>query len=102
MPAAPRPAYPDAERLPLVDTLHGHAVADPYRWLEDAADPRTEAWSKTQDALFTEARDRPGPARSTCATGSPSWSEPASSRPPCGAVTGSSSCVGAPTRSTRS
>ena len=56
MPDAPRPTYPDAERLPLVDTLHGHAVPDPYRWLEDAADPRTEAWSKTQDALFAEAR----------------------------------------------
>ncbi len=57
MPRAPRPTYPDAERLPLVDTLHGHAVPDPYRWLEDAADARTQAWSKTQDALFAAARD---------------------------------------------
>ncbi|HUV47766.1 MAG TPA: prolyl oligopeptidase family serine peptidase [Actinomycetes bacterium] len=57
MPDAARPAYPNAERLPLVDTLHGHEVADPYRWLEDADDPRTEEWSKDQDALFTAARD---------------------------------------------
>lgn len=26
-------------------------VADPYRWLEDAEDPRTVAWSQTQDDL---------------------------------------------------
>ncbi len=57
MPDAARPAYPDAERLPLVDTLHGHEVADPYRWLEDADDPRTEEWSKDQDALFSAARN---------------------------------------------
>lgn len=57
MPDAARPSYPDAERLPLVDTLHGHEVADPYRWLEDANDPRTEEWSKDQDVLFAAARD---------------------------------------------
>lgn len=44
--------YPDAERLDLVDDLHGHRVADPYRWLEDAADARTGAWSAAQDELF--------------------------------------------------
>lgn len=47
--------YPSAERLDLVEQLHGHAVADPYRWLEDPRDPRTESWSQAQDAL---ARDR--------------------------------------------
>ena len=47
-----RPApYPDAERLELVEELHGHRVADPYRWLEDPDDPRTVAWSATQDRL---------------------------------------------------
>ncbi|MGH3567835.1 MAG: hypothetical protein ACRDRH_17760 [Pseudonocardia sp.] len=29
-------AYPEAERLDLVQDLHGHRVVDPYRWLEDA------------------------------------------------------------------
>ncbi|HEX5813562.1 MAG TPA: prolyl oligopeptidase family serine peptidase [Pseudonocardia sp.] len=45
------PAYPRAERLDLVDHLHGRAVADPYRWLEDPDDPRTREWSAAQDAL---------------------------------------------------
>ncbi len=43
--------YPTAERLPLVEQLSGRWVADPYRWLEDAADPRTIAWSAAEDAL---------------------------------------------------
>jgi prolyl oligopeptidase len=43
--------YPDAPRLDLVEDLHGRAVADPYRWLEDAADPRTASWSAAQDEL---------------------------------------------------
>jgi prolyl oligopeptidase len=45
------PAYPRAERLDLVDHLHGRPVADPYRWLEDPDDPRTCEWSAAQDAL---------------------------------------------------
>ena len=45
------PAYPQAERLDLVDHLHGRPVADPYRWLEDPDDPRTREWSAAQDAL---------------------------------------------------
>ena len=45
------PAYPRAERLDLVDHLHGRAVADPYRWLEDPDDPRTREWSTAQDTL---------------------------------------------------
>ncbi len=46
--------YPEAPRLDLVEDLHGHRVADPYRWLEDPADPRTEAWSRAQDALTAD------------------------------------------------
>ncbi len=52
-----RPQYPEAERLDLVEQLHGRDVADPYRWLEDADDPRTHAWSAAQDELFTAERD---------------------------------------------
>jgi prolyl oligopeptidase len=46
--------YPEAPRLDLVEDLHGHPVADPYRWLEDAADPRTRAWTEAQDAVTAE------------------------------------------------
>ena len=58
------PAYPPAERLDLVDDLHGRAVADPYRWLEDPDDPRTRAWSAAQDALArAHLDDLPGRER---------------------------------------
>ena len=46
--------YPDAPRLDLVEDLHGHRIADPYRWLEDPADPRTVAWTGAQDALAAD------------------------------------------------
>lgn len=39
----------------LVETLHGHAVADPYRWLEDADDPEVIAWAGAQQARTEEA-----------------------------------------------
>jgi prolyl oligopeptidase len=54
---APRPNYPDAERLDLVEDLHGHRVADPYRWLEDPTDERTRTWSAAQDVLTREHLD---------------------------------------------
>jgi prolyl oligopeptidase len=53
--APPQHRYPAAERLDLVERLHGHDVPDPYRWLEDPDDPRTVAWSAAQDEL-AEAR----------------------------------------------
>ncbi|HET7489860.1 MAG TPA: prolyl oligopeptidase family serine peptidase [Acidimicrobiales bacterium] len=50
-------AYPPALRLDLVDDVHGRPVADPYRWLEDAGSPDTEAWSAAQDRLAREHLD---------------------------------------------
>ena len=50
------PEYPPAERLTLVESLHGREVADPYRWLEDSDDPRTAAWRSAQDALMADER----------------------------------------------
>lgn len=56
-----RPPYPEAERLDLVDVLHGHRVPDPYRWLEDPVDPRSRAWAQAQRELFTaQAATWPG------------------------------------------
>jgi prolyl oligopeptidase len=53
--------YPPARRLGLVERLHGFEVADPYRWLEDAGSPETEAWSRAQDELLAGWLDgRPG------------------------------------------
>lgn len=43
--------YPRARRDDTVDVYHGIAVTDPYRWLEDDADPDTRAWLAAQEAL---------------------------------------------------
>ncbi|MGH7024275.1 MAG: prolyl oligopeptidase family serine peptidase [Caulobacteraceae bacterium] len=47
--AAVSPPPPTA-RIPVTDTYHGVAVSDPYRWLEDAQDPKVKAWSAAQNA----------------------------------------------------
>jgi prolyl oligopeptidase len=39
---------PVARRQPLVERLHDHDVADPYRWLEDPADDEVAAWAAGQ------------------------------------------------------
>ncbi|MFC7649925.1 ATP-binding cassette domain-containing protein [Streptosporangium lutulentum] len=44
--------YPPAERQPIVDDLHGRAVPDPYRWLEDPESPSTRSWLAAQDDLW--------------------------------------------------
>ncbi|MFF3444766.1 prolyl oligopeptidase family protein [Streptosporangium sp. NPDC002721] len=46
--------YPPAERRPVVDHLHGHAVPDPYRWLEDPDSPETRSWTAAQEELWRE------------------------------------------------
>lgn len=48
----PAPGPELAPRVDVVDELHGTAVPDPYRWLEDAADERTVAWSRAQDEAW--------------------------------------------------
>ncbi len=51
-------AYPDAIRLDLVEHRHGQRIADPYRWLEDTADPRCVTWMARQQELFAAHRRR--------------------------------------------
>ncbi|MQA01692.1 MAG: prolyl oligopeptidase family serine peptidase [Streptosporangiales bacterium] len=64
--SADRPEYPHAERLDLVEEIHGHRVADPYRWLEYAEAPETKEWSAAQDTLWqTTAAMLPGRAAFT-------------------------------------
>ncbi len=42
---------------PVVDTLFGVKVADPYRWLENAAAPDVQAWTDQQNALMRKTLD---------------------------------------------
>ena len=49
---APQPLrYPQTRAANTVDTLHGTAVPDPYRWLEDTDAPETRSWIEAQNAL---------------------------------------------------
>ncbi|MFO1314556.1 MAG: prolyl oligopeptidase family serine peptidase [Burkholderiales bacterium] len=48
--AAPVAAPPPTPVEPVVETHHGVAVTDPYRWLEDTSAPATVAWLRAQDA----------------------------------------------------
>jgi prolyl oligopeptidase len=60
---APAERFPATARQDLVDKLHGHDVADPYRWLEDASDARVQAWMNEQQAFSRDRLDRlPGRA----------------------------------------
>lgn len=46
------PDYPPARRSSDADILHGIAVADPYRWLEDARSPESVTWLQAQERLL--------------------------------------------------
>jgi prolyl oligopeptidase len=55
--------YPPARLDSIVDTYHGVAVADPYRWLENADSNETLEWVNrenklTSDFLATPAREK--------------------------------------------
>jgi prolyl oligopeptidase len=45
---ASAPTGPPARRVDTVEVLHGHVVADPYRWLEDSDSDETRLWSAAQ------------------------------------------------------
>lgn len=49
--AGERPTYPPTRVAPVVETLHGVEVPDPYRWLEQADDAEVQAWTEQQNAL---------------------------------------------------
>lgn len=58
----PRHPYPPTRREDVVETLHGVAVPDPYRWLEDGTAPEVAAWTALQNA-FTAGHLAAAPAR---------------------------------------
>ncbi|GAA0438592.1 prolyl endopeptidase [Acrocarpospora corrugata] len=76
-------SYPFAERQPIVETIHGHRVEDPYRWLEDPASPETEKWLAAQDELWRRhslparprLRNRIAQLTATGVVGTPVWRE---------------------------
>jgi prolyl oligopeptidase len=55
--AAQRVEYPAARVEDLVEMLHGVAVADPYRWLENGDDASVQAWTEKQNALTRRVLD---------------------------------------------
>lgn len=60
-PATGRLLYPKTARGSTVDVLHGVAVPDPYRWLEDPDARAVRAWvaaqNRTSDAYFGTLKD---------------------------------------------
>lgn len=48
---APKLAYPEVKKVDQVDDYHGTKVADPYRWLEDADSPATQAWVEAENKV---------------------------------------------------
>jgi hypothetical protein len=54
--------YPPTPRDSVVDDYHGTKIADPYRWLEDLDNGRTQEWVKGQNRFTRRApRRRSGP-----------------------------------------
>ncbi len=66
MPPRPPAPYPATRRVEQVDVLHGVPVADPYRWLEDAASDEVKTWAGAEDA-FARARLSALPGRDALA-----------------------------------
>jgi prolyl oligopeptidase len=50
--------YPTAKREAVVDTLHGTAIEDPYRWMEDMGSTAVNDWVARQDDLLKSALHR--------------------------------------------
>lgn len=48
---AERIEYPETKKGDVVDTLHGQAIADPYRWLENDTSAETGEWVKQQNEV---------------------------------------------------
>ena len=43
------PPPPETPSRPVTDVVHGVAIEDPYRWLEDGQDPETVRWTEAQN-----------------------------------------------------
>lgn len=47
-----------AEKIPVTNTYHGVEVIDNYQWLENADDPRTQAFTEANNVFAREALDK--------------------------------------------
>ena len=56
------PTYPETQSQDVIEVLHGEAIPDPYRWLEDGEAPETRLWTDRQNEL-TESYLAAVPAR---------------------------------------
>jgi len=56
-PAAPTWSYPPAPRSETFDDYHGTRVADPFRVLEDPADPASVAWVEAENKVTRSYMD---------------------------------------------
>ena len=57
------PSGPPVAKVEVVeDTLHGHKIADPYRWLENRDDPEAQAWT-AKELAYTRGVLDPLPGR---------------------------------------
>lgn len=61
---SPYPPPPSTQVDEVVDTIHGVAIADPYRWLENRDAPETRAWIDEQNAYAEEVVGQ-GPLRTS-------------------------------------
>jgi prolyl oligopeptidase len=55
---AQRPNYPTTRVDTVTDVVHGITIEDPYRWLENGADPEVRAWTEQQNALTRRCLDQ--------------------------------------------
>src|SRR3954468_23807940 len=49
---------PSTEQKPVEETLYGHKITDPYRWLEDAKSPETQKWVREELAYTRSVLDQ--------------------------------------------
>ncbi|MGH9503154.1 MAG: prolyl oligopeptidase family serine peptidase [Terriglobales bacterium] len=59
---SPSAGPPKAKVDAVVDTIHGHKIADPYRWLEDAGNPDSQEYVR-QEMAYTRSLLDPLPGR---------------------------------------
>ncbi len=60
-PVVPSFVPPPTPARPVSETLHGVTLTDPYRWLENQADPEVVAWTRRQHETSLAWLDRHAP-----------------------------------------